>query len=153
MEAVAAARGLKTSTIGSHLSLAIEAGIDIDIAALGVTPDIMSTVVRVIHDTTIKSDVSRLSPIKHELELLNLNHVTWDLLKLVISRLKVEHGVTPEGTLEWLRNSFSHIWTTYRVNPPIFLLKTLKTYPLLLHLHQHLASNSFSTLQQISDLH
>jgi len=106
MEAVAALRGLKAFTIGSHLSPVIEAGVDIDIVSLGVTPEIMSAVAKVIHDPPINSDVTRLAPIKNELDLNNLSHVGWEHLKLVISRLKVEQGLTPEGSLAWTEDQY-----------------------------------------------
>eukprot|EP00088_Acartia_fossae_P057671 TRINITY_DN672_c0_g1_i5.p1 TRINITY_DN672_c0_g1~~TRINITY_DN672_c0_g1_i5.p1 ORF type:complete len:1015 (-),score=248.00 TRINITY_DN672_c0_g1_i5:268-3312(-) len=106
LDKVAVARGLKTSTISSHLAQAMEAGVEVDIACLGVSPAIMATVARVIHASPINSDVSRLSPIKNELELNGMKHITYEMLRFVITKLKVEHGTSAEGVLQWTHEQF-----------------------------------------------
>jgi len=100
LEATAAARGLKTSTVAAHLAQAMEAGLEIDILSLGITPKILAVVAKVIHKAPINSDITRLSPIKAELELEHPD-VTYEQIRLVITYLKIEHGVTNDGLLNW----------------------------------------------------
>ncbi len=59
LELVAVERGVKTGTIAAHLAMAIEKGVEVDIAVLGVTPDVVAKVARVIHHEAVNSDVSR----------------------------------------------------------------------------------------------
>ncbi len=59
LDLVAVERGVKAGTIASHLATAIEKGVDVDIAVLGVTADIVAKVARVIHHEAVNSDVSR----------------------------------------------------------------------------------------------
>jgi len=111
LDLVAVERGVKAGTVASHLAIAIEKGVDVDIAVLGVTADIVAKVARVIHHEAVNSDVSRLSPIKHELELTGLGDITYDQLKLIIARLKVEHGVNSEGVLQWTDEQYQSYLT------------------------------------------
>ena len=59
LELVAVERGVKPGTIAAHLAMAIEKGVDVDIAVLGVTPDVVAKVARIIHHEAVNSDVSR----------------------------------------------------------------------------------------------
>ena len=59
LDLVAVERGVKAGTVASHLAIAIEKGVDVDIAVLGVTPDIVAKVARVIQHEAVNSDVSR----------------------------------------------------------------------------------------------
>ena len=59
IQQVIGARGLKASTIISHLASALEAGLEVDIESLGVTPTLMVDVTKAIYFPPISSDVSR----------------------------------------------------------------------------------------------
>jgi len=101
LEEVVAARSLKKSTIVGHLAQCMEAGLELDIQQLGVTSALMAQVSKVLYLPPINSDLSRLSPIKSELELQGAADITYEQLRLITSRLKVEHGVNAEGVLQW----------------------------------------------------
>ena len=59
LDRVMGLRGLKTSTLISHLASALEAGLELDIELLGVTPVLMVDVTKAIYIPPISSDVSR----------------------------------------------------------------------------------------------
>jgi len=123
LERVAAARGMKAATIASHLAQAIEAGLVVDIQLVGITPQIVSRVAKVIYNPPINSDISRLSPIKTELELNNLPDVSFSDIRFVISILKVEHGASLEGVLQWTPEQFQ----TYLAPPSKSLTESTVT--------------------------
>jgi len=106
-EKVAAARGLKPTSIISHLASCLEKGIEVPLEQLGITPQIVTIVVKTIWSSPISSNVARLSPIKEELDMLwgDLN-IDYSKLKLVVVQLKREHGCSEEGILQWNQDDY-----------------------------------------------
>jgi len=107
---VAHLRGLKSSTLMGHLATAMEKGAPLDIGELGVTESMMGTVARVIWSPPISSDVSKMGPIKTELDLIDCD-VDFGQIRLIVSRLKLEHGISEEGILQWKDKDFSQYMT------------------------------------------
>jgi len=106
IEEVAQLRGLKSSTLMGHLATAMEQGAPLDIAELNVSEAMMGNVAKVIWSPPIASDVSRLGPIKTELDLIDCE-VDFGQIRLIVSRLKLEHGVNEEGVLQWKDGDWS----------------------------------------------
>ena len=89
-----------------HLTTAMEQGAPIDIADLNITEAMMGNVAKVIWRPPIASDVSRLGPIKTELDLIDYD-VDFGRIRLIVSRLKLEHGINEEGILQWKGGDWS----------------------------------------------
>ena len=93
-EEAAALRGLKPSSIVTHLCEAIKVGLTVELSRLGVDNALVDTVHRVVRSPAVKSDISRLGPIKEHCP----SDMSWDQLKLclaVISRLHDPSGDRP----------------------------------------------------------
>lgn len=95
LEEIASLRGLKTSTIITHLCTAIEAGVSMDTQRLGLSPSIQKQITDVIRGPKIKNDISRMTRIKDLLpDYVEFNHI-----KITMSILKQQYGytITAEG--------------------------------------------------------
>jgi len=106
VEEVAQERGIAATTIMGHLGTCLEAGADVDLVKLGVTQEIVGAVASCLWEPPISSDVSRLGPVKEELVLRDREDIDWGKLKLALSRIKMEHGLTEEGTLKWDKKDY-----------------------------------------------
>lgn len=91
--AVAAARGLKTSTIITHLSEAIKAGLPVKIESLGLRDSTRKIIENTISSEEINCHVFRLGPIKAKCEREVSKEITWDDIKIVVALLIREHGL------------------------------------------------------------
>merc|ERR1719319_1314200 len=100
IEEVARLRGLKTSTLMTHLATAMEQGAPVDIADFNITDSLVENVARVIRKPPISSDVSRMKPIKIELDLIECD-ADYDQIKLIVAKLKLEHGINEDRVLQW----------------------------------------------------
>jgi len=103
---IAAERSIAASTVVGHLGTCLEKGVNINIGCLGVTPEMVQTVARIVWEPPISSDVSRLGPVKEELVKADREDIDWGMLKLALGRLKAEHGVSEEGILKWDRDDY-----------------------------------------------
>jgi len=97
---IARMRGLKESTVLSHLVTAIEGGAKVNIHELNVSESMLEDVSRVIWKKPLGGNVSKLKPIKTELENVG-SDVGYDQIKLIVAKLTVEHGVDHRGILQW----------------------------------------------------
>ncbi|XP_072165616.1 bifunctional 3'-5' exonuclease/ATP-dependent helicase WRN-like [Diadema setosum] len=88
LEQVANARGLKVSTVGSHLAAAIQAGYPVNFARAGISPAMQKEIESVIRAPPINSDISKLNPIKELLPQYDYHHI-----KLVIAILQMQYGM------------------------------------------------------------
>lgn len=89
MSKVATERGLVVSTIFTHLTEAMQAGLYVNLNRMGVTKEIFETVAKVICSPPINNDVSKLTPIKQMCpDYIEFNHI-----KVVICALKNKYGV------------------------------------------------------------
>merc|ERR1719300_1701224 len=100
---IGAARGLAASTIVGHLATCLEKGGQVDITCQGleVSSRMIADVAELIHKSLIKSDVSKLGPIKEELMKQDREDVDWPKLRLIVAKLKCDVGVTDDGILKW----------------------------------------------------
>merc|ERR1719342_1911470 len=100
---IGAARGLATSTIVGHLATCLEKGGHVDITCQGleVCNRMIADVAEIIHKSLIKSDVSKLGPIKEELMKQDREDVDWPKLRLIVAKLKCDLGLTDDGILKW----------------------------------------------------
>ncbi|XP_056008081.1 bifunctional 3'-5' exonuclease/ATP-dependent helicase WRN-like isoform X2 [Ostrea edulis] len=88
LEEVASLRGLKTTTVVTHLCEAIRNGLEVDTVKLGVTAQIEKLVTKVIRGPEIQSVISKLTPIKDRLpDYIEYNHI-----KVVIALLVSRNG-------------------------------------------------------------
>lgn len=88
LEEVASKRGLKTSTIMSHMAEAVKVGLPVDVQSLGVTSHIQQLVTKAIRGDAVKSDITRLTKIKDVLpDYIEYNHI-----KIVIAMLVKQYG-------------------------------------------------------------
>lgn len=88
LEEVASLRGLKTTTIVSHLCEAIKVGLEVDPARVGVTAQIESLITRVIRGPEINSVISKLTPIKDRLP----DYIEYNQIRVVIAGLVQKYG-------------------------------------------------------------
>lgn len=95
LEEVASKRGLKTSTIMSHMAEAIKVGLPVDVELLGVTPHIKKLVTEAIRGDVVKSDTTSLSKIKTILPV----YIQYNHIEIVIALLVRQYGVNPEGKI------------------------------------------------------
>jgi len=105
-------RGIVAGTVLMHLSKSLEAGANINLETLGVTPEIVAAVAKVVWEPPINSDINRLGPVKDELNRCDREDIDWSHLRLSVARLKAEHGVTQEGILKWKQADYD----TYAVS-------------------------------------
>ena len=99
---VAAKRGMKNSTIMTHLSAALEKGAVVPLEDVHITPAAIEALVKVIFDEPINSNVSRLGQVRDEYEILHgKDQFDWGVARLVVAHLKREHGCSDEGLLGW----------------------------------------------------
>lgn len=103
---VSAIRGLKETTLASHLCEAIRVGLEVDLQPFGITLRETAAVATAIWEEPIKSDVSRLSPIKAELEARGFSDISWEKLKLIIAKLEAEHRVSESKVLMWKEGDY-----------------------------------------------
>ncbi|XP_060557457.1 bifunctional 3'-5' exonuclease/ATP-dependent helicase WRN-like [Ruditapes philippinarum] len=97
LEEVASRRGIKTSTVMSHMAEAMKVGLPVDVEALGVTSHIKQLVTKAIRGNVVKSDITRLTKIKDVLpDYIEYNHI-----KIVIALLVRQYGqiVNSEGAI------------------------------------------------------
>ena len=94
-------RGVAENTVLIHLGKSLEAGANINLESLGVTPEIVAAVAKVVWEPPINSDINRLGPVKDELNRCDREDIDWSHLRLSVARLKAEHGVSQEGILKW----------------------------------------------------
>ncbi|XP_061186116.1 bifunctional 3'-5' exonuclease/ATP-dependent helicase WRN-like isoform X2 [Saccostrea echinata] len=111
LEEVASLRGIKTTTVVSHLCEAIKVGLEVDPVKLGVTPQIEKVVTKVIKGPEIHSVISKLTPIKDRLpDYIEYNHI-----KVVIALLVQRNGqVMTEGGELMLEDHSSQVNTGSR---------------------------------------
>ncbi|XP_005102149.1 Werner syndrome ATP-dependent helicase homolog isoform X2 [Aplysia californica] len=88
LEEVASKRGLRTSSIVSHMCEALKKGLDVDTKRLGVTPRIEELVTSAIRAPPVNGGISSLTKIKDQLPL----YVEYNHIKVVISLLLHKHG-------------------------------------------------------------
>ena len=99
---LAADRGVKDSTVMSHLATALEKGAEISLEDFNITPAAIEALVMVIYKKPICSNVARLGPVRDEYELLHgKGQFDWTVAKMVVAMLKREHGCSEEGVLAW----------------------------------------------------
>ncbi|KAL5007810.1 hypothetical protein ScPMuIL_016616 [Solemya velum] len=105
LEEVASQRGLKTSTVVTHMCEAIRNGLAVNVQRLGVTPQIEQMVTQAIRGPEIQSDISRLTKIKDHLPM----YIEYNHIKVVIALLTLKYGqrVLQTGELV-LREPGSH---------------------------------------------
>jgi len=103
---IAQERGMAATTIMGHLGTCLEKGADVNLEKLGVTPKVVAAVASVVWESPINSDVSRLGPVKEELVKNDREDIDWGMLKMAVTTLKLEHGVTDEGILKWDKTDF-----------------------------------------------
>lgn len=101
LEEIASLRGIKTSTVVSHLCEAIKVGLDVDMPKLGITPQIQSLITATIRGPKINSDISRLTKIKDCLP----TYIEYNHIKIVISQLIQKYGQEVKQTGELILNS------------------------------------------------
>ncbi|XP_052255826.1 bifunctional 3'-5' exonuclease/ATP-dependent helicase WRN-like isoform X2 [Dreissena polymorpha] len=88
VEEVASRRGLKTSTILTHMAEAIKVGLPVDLQSLGVTRDIQGMITKAIRGPVVNSQISSMTKIKDQLpEYIEYNHI-----RLVIALLVRQYG-------------------------------------------------------------
>ena len=92
LEEAAAVRNLKPSTLASHMSEAIKLGLPVDLSRLGVDNALVETVHRVVRGPVIRSDISRLAPIKEQCP----PDMSWDQLKLCLAVIWRLHGLSDD---------------------------------------------------------
>lgn len=97
VEEVASLRGLKTTTVVSHLCEAIKVGLEVDPVRVGVTSQIESLITRVIRGPEINSVISKLTPIKDRLP----DYIEYNQIRVVIAGLVQKYGqvMSPTGDL------------------------------------------------------
>ncbi|KAK3085971.1 hypothetical protein FSP39_011454 [Pinctada imbricata] len=88
LEEIASQRGLKTSTIVSHLCDAIKAGLEVDVKRLGITSSIQQQTTDIIRGPNIKSEIGSLTRIKDLLPA----YIEYNHIKVVISMLVQRYG-------------------------------------------------------------
>ncbi|GFN88620.1 werner syndrome ATP-dependent helicase-like protein [Plakobranchus ocellatus] len=88
IEEVASQRGLKTSTVITHLSEALKEGLTVDIRKLGVTEHMEKLITDAVVKPPVKGVISSLTRIKDELP----SYVEYNHIKLVVSALTARHG-------------------------------------------------------------
>ncbi|TRY63315.1 hypothetical protein TCAL_03979 [Tigriopus californicus] len=99
LEAVAAQRGLKPSTIANHLSEAIKARLPVNIDKLGLDPRMRAKIEQIIFDPPIASNILRLGPIKEECDKRDLT-VGWDEIKITVALIMTENEVR-DNIVQW----------------------------------------------------
>ncbi|XP_041366268.1 Werner syndrome ATP-dependent helicase homolog [Gigantopelta aegis] len=82
-EEVASQRGLKTSTIITHLCEALKAGLPVDMCRLGITEHIKQRITEVIRAPPVNSNIGSLTKIKDQLPL----HIEYNHIKIIIALL------------------------------------------------------------------
>nr|XP_022305498.1 Werner syndrome ATP-dependent helicase-like isoform X1 [Crassostrea virginica] len=98
LEEVASLRGLKTTTVVSHLCEAIKNGLEVDPVRVGVTPQIDSLISKVIRGPTIMSVISKLTPIKDQLP----DYIEYNQIKVVIAGLVQKYGQVLKETGDYM---------------------------------------------------
>jgi len=105
---VAADRGLKETTMMSHLSTALEKGADVPLEDLDISAATIEALVKVIYAKPISSNVARLGQVKDEYEMIHgKDQFDWGVARMVISMLKREHGCSEEGLLGWTIDDYA----------------------------------------------
>lgn len=107
LEAVAAQRGLKPSTITNHLSEAIKSRLPLNIDKLGLDPEVRAKIEQIIFDPPIESNILRLGPIKEECDKRDLN-VGWDALKITVALITTENEVR-DNTVQWSEDNLKKL--------------------------------------------
>jgi len=108
---IAEMRSLAESTILGHLAKCIECGVEVSLERVGVTDQVMAEVTKVLWNSPISSDVSRLGPVKEELEAQG-SEVDWGKLRIAANKLKTVHGISQDGKLSWAESEYR----SYQVN-------------------------------------
>ncbi|GAB1608740.1 Werner syndrome ATP-dependent helicase-like [Argonauta hians] len=98
LEEITEKRGLKRTTVVSHMCASIEAGAELDLNRLGLPEAIFQQIKHVITGTTMAGNISRTTPIK----VLLPDSVTFDQIKLTIAFLKRSRGFKTTETGEIL---------------------------------------------------
>ncbi|XP_043229115.1 Werner syndrome ATP-dependent helicase homolog [Amphibalanus amphitrite] len=94
LEEAAEKKGVKPSTVVTHLSEAIKIGLPVDLSRLGVDNALVESVYRVVRSPAIGSNISRLGPIKEQCP----PEVSWDQLKLCLAVISRLHGLSDDGS-------------------------------------------------------
>ncbi|CAG5125978.1 unnamed protein product [Candidula unifasciata] len=88
LEEVASRRGLKVSTVVTHLCEAMKEGLNVDIRRLGVTEKMENLVTKAIWAPPVNGGINSLTKIKDQLpEYVEYNHI-----KVVVALLVQKHG-------------------------------------------------------------
>jgi len=99
---VAAERGLKESTLMTHLSNAVEKGAVVPLEDLNITAPAIEALVKVIHAKPISSNVARLGQVRDEYEMIHgKDQFDWGAARMVVAMLKREYGCSEDGVLGW----------------------------------------------------
>ena len=72
-----------------------------DITCHSITWQMVADVADIIHSSQLKSDVSKLGPIKEELMKQDREDIDWSKLKLIVAQIKCDIGVNDVGMLKW----------------------------------------------------
>lgn len=100
LEKTCARRGLKSSTIVTHLSEAIKHGLHVDTTLLGLTQEKKHMIEKAIASDKVNSDVLRLAPIKQYCDIKYDTEISWDSIKLTVALLIARYGVE-DNKLRW----------------------------------------------------
>lgn len=99
---VAAERGLKETTLFSHLSNALEKGAVVPLEDLNITASAIEALVKIIYAKPIDSNVARLGQIREEYEMVHgKDQFDWGVARMVVAMLKREYGCSEDGVLGW----------------------------------------------------
>ena len=110
---VAAERGLKETTMMTHLSTALEKGAHVPLEDLNISAAAIEALVKVIYAKPISSNVARLGQVKEEYEMLHgKDQFDWGVARMVVAMLKREHGCSEEGLLGWNIEDYAGYLTT-----------------------------------------
>ena len=90
---MAAARGLKVTTITTHLTEAIKAGLPVKTESLGLKEDVKKLVEKAIASKEIGGCILRLGPIKTKCEKDYSEEISWDDIKIVVALLIKKYGI------------------------------------------------------------
>ncbi|BFY97741.1 hypothetical protein BsWGS_00781 [Bradybaena similaris] len=88
LEEVASRRGLKVSTVVTHLCEAMKEGLHVDIRRLGVTEKIENLITKAIWAPPVSGGINSLTKIKDQLP----DYVEYNHIKVVIALLVQKHG-------------------------------------------------------------
>ncbi|GFR90509.1 Werner syndrome ATP-dependent helicase-like protein [Elysia marginata] len=89
VEEVASQRGIKTSTVITHLSEALKEGLSVDIRKLGVTLHMERMITDAVWAPPVNGVTSSLTKIKDQLP----TYIEYNHIKLVVSSLTARHGL------------------------------------------------------------